>query len=695
MKVNKFSKRLLAFGLSTVTAVTMVSTVFADGIDTATNTDNETTQVQSTSATTKSVTVHFVDTNGLSIGNDVTVEVASGLEDGGEVSAVYQAAKSLTPNGYEINSGGITSLPFISKNDDGTYTATCVQYMDVTVTIKKSDDSSYQQVYTVSLPNYGYGSMMSNKVYNAVSQYIPDGYQSEISNLGRIGDGVYTLVVTPSGSTVETTDVTVVIQVDGVTKETTKTNVKTFFCSDETIMKQKVFDGCYSYNCYLYADGKSVDYTITKDESVENQYILNLITGSTDDKKDDVKPITLSLSVIKDGKEVGKESFSVDSTSTDDVIKSKVYSDYYSKYTNGDKVGGYNIEKNTDDSWTFMIYTIKDHTYNLIITKDDVVQPTVTFTVKNSTFCDSEAVAEYLQKNYVPEGYEGKLNGGGATIDDEYFNWGFVLTKKTDSSDKKDDATKENTPTIEESKDSTASLENKDKVVETLKISLKDNNLKDAYDNAISSNKKVVFVSSVTTTNLDAASEKAVKAEAAKLGYQTVEAFDITLAMTVDGKEVGTISETSSPLTFKVTIPENLKKEGRKFYILRNHDDKVETLDVDENGYFTTDKFSTYMLVYEDIKQDADKKDDSKSDTTDKKDDASSSTESTDNSGSSTTDIKKTNLVSSKTDSKKLTTSKSVNTSTKTNSSLFVGFGALALTGMAIVGVLKKKNELD
>ena len=243
----------------------------------------------------------------------------------------------------------------------------------------------------------------------------------------------------------------------------------------------------------------------------------------------------------------------------------------------------------------------------------------------------------------------------------------------------------------EETSDSKATLDDS-KALTTLVDSLK-GDLKTAYDTAISNGKKVEFTPTITTKKVNSNEVASIDKVVTEKGYQTVEAFDITLVMTVDGEKVGTINETSSELTFKVTIPENLKKDGRKFYVLRYHDGEVTKLNVNDDGTFTTDKFSTYMLVYEDVKQSADdtsKKEDSKSDTADKKDDASSTTDKT---GLSTSDTKKTNLISSKTN--KTTTSKSVNTSAKTNSSLFVGFGALALTGTAIVGVLKKKNELD
>ena len=128
---------------------------------------------------------------------------------------------------------------------------------------------------------------------------------------------------------------------------------------------------------------------------------------------------------------------------------------------------------------------------------------------------------------------------------------------------------------------------------------------KSNYESALKKGKDIEFTSSVTTTSLDPTSEKAIYDEASRLGYTTVKAFDITLLMDIEGQKPVAITETSSKLRFKVVVPEELKKEGRTFYVLRYHDGKVEKLNIDEDGYFSTDKFSVYMLVYEDKKVDS------------------------------------------------------------------------------------------
>lgn len=96
---------------------------------------------------------------------------------------------------------------------------------------------------------------------------------------------------------------------------------------------------------------------------------------------------------------------------------------------------------------------------------------------------------------------------------------------------------------------------------------------------------------------------KAMK-EAAKEG-KFVKFYDITLQMIANQTEdLGTISELSNKLTFKVLVPDELVKDGRTFFMYRYHDGKVEKItgELDEENYFTfeSDKFSTYALAYED-----------------------------------------------------------------------------------------------
>lgn len=155
--------------------------------------------------------------------------------------------------------------------------------------------------------------------------------------------------------------------------------------------------------------------------------------------------------------------------------------------------------------------------------------------------------------------------------------------------------------------------------------------------------------------------------------YNVVNAFDIEIQLYVDDKNEGLITETSKGLTFKVAIPESLKKEGRKFYVLRLHDGKIDKLEVSTEGTFTTDKFSSYMLVYEDFA----------APTT-----SETKPEVKPNAGTTTTDTKKNNTV--KKDVKK---NKKVNTGTKTSSTLFTGLLGVSIVALGAVEVLRRRNK--
>lgn len=89
--------------------------------------------------------------------------------------------------------------------------------------------------------------------------------------------------------------------------------------------------------------------------------------------------------------------------------------------------------------------------------------------------------------------------------------------------------------------------------------------------------------------------------------------FDITLTVknNITNEDLGKISETTKKLSFKIALSEELinTPEGvtRTYYILRLHDGVVEKLDATLLGNilsFESDKFSTYVLVYEDVKED-------------------------------------------------------------------------------------------
>lgn len=216
---------------------------------------------------------------------------------------------------------------------------------------------------------------------------------------------------------------------------------------------------------------------------------------------------------------------------------------------------------------------------------------------------------------------------------------------------------------------------------------------KKKYDAAVKEGKKIEF-KPVVKNEVNGSDKKLLLAYADKADAEVVSAFDIEIELVIDDKNEGLISETDDKLTFKVAIPENLKKDGRKFYVLRAHDGKVEKLPVNEDGTFETDKFSSYMLVYEVVKATTpESKPEVKPGTNTEtnpavKPETKPAVKPSTGSTTNTTDTKKDNTV--KKDVKK---NKKVNTSTKTSSTLFTGLLGVSIVGLGAVEVLRRRNK--
>lgn len=92
---------------------------------------------------------------------------------------------------------------------------------------------------------------------------------------------------------------------------------------------------------------------------------------------------------------------------------------------------------------------------------------------------------------------------------------------------------------------------------------------------------------------------------------EIVEYLDVKVSLKVDNGQAsaqGKISEIEEPITFTIDVPENLQGKELNFYVVRVHDGKAEKLQtkVSEDGKtlsFETDKFSTYALVSEAVKE--------------------------------------------------------------------------------------------
>lgn len=209
-------------------------------------------------------------------------------------------------------------------------------------------------------------------------------------------------------------------------------------------------------------------------------------------------------------------------------------------------------------------------------------------------------------------------------------------------------------------------------------------NQKKEYDAAIKTGKEVEF-KPVVKNEVKESDKKALLAFADKNDTEVVNAFDIEIELLINDESKGLIPETSEKLTFKVAIPENLKKDGRKFYVLRLHDGKIDKLPVNEDGTFETDKFSSYMLVYEDVKATTPESKPEVKPGTNTETKPEEKPAAKPSIGSTIIDTKKNNTV--KKDVKK------VNTSTKISSTLFTGLLGVSIVGLGAVEVLRRRNK--
>lgn len=153
--------------------------------------------------------------------------------------------------------------------------------------------------------------------------------------------------------------------------------------------------------------------------------------------------------------------------------------------------------------------------------------------------------------------------------------------------------------------------------------------------------------------------------------------LNIELVLKTDNQVLGNINEVKRELSFNIAIPENLKMKDRTFYIVRVHNGEVEflptTVNKDGTLTFKTDRFSTYALTYVD-------KDEDKENIT---------PPSTDKPTDKPSDTSKPN-----TETNSETKKDVINTGDETNISLYVSLCGLAIVGIAIISLNKKREEL-
>ena len=116
---------------------------------------------------------------------------------------------------------------------------------------------------------------------------------------------------------------------------------------------------------------------------------------------------------------------------------------------------------------------------------------------------------------------------------------------------------------------------------------------------------KIISTEIVATPVTDVTpAEQAAISSVLEADEQIAQYLNLQVLVKADGITIGTINELNNEITFTVAIPENLKAEGRTFFVVRLHNGIAErlntTMNPDGTLSFSTDKFSTYALAYED-----------------------------------------------------------------------------------------------
>lgn len=673
--MNKLTRRLLSLGLSVVTVTGMVSPVFAEDV-TAPNTAELTTQLQTTSDMDVQENVEDVTTPN-------TTEPTTQLQTTSDMGAQKNVEDVTNPTTMEPTTQLQTTSDIDDQeNEDEAKTKT------ISVTLKKRTDKSDLGTVNVTVKNNLDAYMEKEAIINALENILPQQYPEYIISTRGINDSKHSNVFNEGNDT--------------YTAFLDKSKTVTLYFLKEG-------DKDFKEQCQVTISAELTDeeeiYAVYSNHEINFEYpsgyylgLQNLVKNADGTftimfKRNHYNETEMTIQFIRyeDNKDLGTVNCWVSNKyEINNSIESALVRDNLFPENHQPKYIKNNLMIKKIDDTHYIIYMYEEVWVNVKVVMDDDSKESFTQRVPVEKAASEDSKIDTI-KNIVYNVHN-------------YLSWKDMKVEKVDDLNytmiAHDRYSENNKPILTEENDSdleTVVLD-RNQALNTIVDSLQGQN-KSNYESALKKGKDIEFTSSVTTTSLDPTSEKAIYDEASRLGYTTVKAFDITLLMDIEGQKPVAITETSSKLRFKVVVPEELKKDGRTFYVLRYHDGKVEKLNIDEDGYFSTDKFSVYMLVYEDKKVDSETENKKEDVTEGKKEDTN-----TENKKEDVTEVKKedsnksTNkLESTKTDSKKTGSkeNKSVKTSTRTNSSLFVGVSVLAFTGMAIVSVLKKKNKFN
>ncbi len=109
-------------------------------------------------------------------------------------------------------------------------------------------------------------------------------------------------------------------------------------------------------------------------------------------------------------------------------------------------------------------------------------------------------------------------------------------------------------------------------------------------------------ISPLNEAVIPAAEVQEVRKTLEELGAAAGQWFDISMFMQVNERERQAVHRTPSEFVYIVKIPEELKKPGRTYYLIRIHDGVVTVITVTEEDLLSgqTDRFSPYLIAYRD-----------------------------------------------------------------------------------------------
>ena len=106
----------------------------------------------------------------------------------------------------------------------------------------------------------------------------------------------------------------------------------------------------------------------------------------------------------------------------------------------------------------------------------------------------------------------------------------------------------------------------------------------------------------IDETKVPEQDRKVLIAAVDELGATVYMWIDLSLFMQVESRKIKQISETPVDISFSIRIPDELKKEGRTFYLIRVHNGEKKVLATTTGDVLEgkTNLFSTYLIAYKD-----------------------------------------------------------------------------------------------